>query len=87
MRITLSPMTDFDGRRWHDMGGKAAGPLCRDEHDYALWEKRVDALLVLSGKKGLMSVENPTNTSVFKSRIKAAVSSKEVMQVAFVCSE
>jgi hypothetical protein len=39
------------------MGGREAGPLCRDEHDYALWEKRVDALLVLSGKKGLFSVD------------------------------
>jgi hypothetical protein len=33
------------------MGGQPAGPVQRTEHDYALWEKRVDALLVLlSGK-------------------------------------
>lgn len=31
----------------HDMGGLPAGPVDRDEHDVALWEKRVDALLVL----------------------------------------
>jgi len=29
------------------MGGLAAGPVERTEHDYALWEKRVDALMVL----------------------------------------
>ncbi len=35
------------GRGIHDMGGLPAGPVDRGEHDYALWEKRVDALLVL----------------------------------------
>jgi hypothetical protein len=29
------------------MGGLPAGPVERKEHDYALWEKRVDALMVL----------------------------------------
>lgn len=29
------------------MGGLEAGPVDRDEHDYAPWEKRVDALLRL----------------------------------------
>lgn len=46
-----------DGRRWHDMGGLPAGPVARDEHDYALWEKRVDALLVLAQTKGLFTVD------------------------------
>ena len=33
------------------MGGLPAGPVTPSEHDYALWEKRVDALMVLlSGK-------------------------------------
>lgn len=33
------------------MGGQPAGPVERSEHAYLLWEKRVDALLVvLSGK-------------------------------------
>lgn len=27
------------------------------EHDFALWEKRVDALMVLCGEKGLMTVD------------------------------
>jgi hypothetical protein len=34
-------------RGHHDMGGLPAGPVDRGEHDYALWEKRVDALMVL----------------------------------------
>jgi len=34
-------------RGYHDMGGLPAGPVDRGEYDYALWEKRVDALLVL----------------------------------------
>lgn len=34
-------------RQHHDMGGLPAGPVERQEHDYALWEKRVDALMVL----------------------------------------
>ena len=46
-----------DGRRWHDMGGLPAGPVAREEHDYALWEKRVDALLVLAQTKGLFTVD------------------------------
>jgi hypothetical protein len=33
------------------MGGLAAGPVERTEHDYALWEKRVDALMVLLNQK------------------------------------
>jgi hypothetical protein len=38
-------------RSHHDMGGEPAGPVERTEHDYALWEKRVDALLVLLSRK------------------------------------
>jgi hypothetical protein len=38
-------------RSHHDMGGQPAGPVARTEHDYALWEKRVDALLVLLSRK------------------------------------
>ena len=34
-------------RSHHDMGGLPAGSVERKEHDYALWEKRVDALMVL----------------------------------------
>jgi hypothetical protein len=34
-------------RSHHDMGGLAAGAVVPSEHDYALWEKRVDALMKL----------------------------------------
>jgi len=50
-------MMDTDGRRWHDMGGQDAGPVCADDHDFALWEKRVDALMVLCGTKGFFTVD------------------------------
>lgn len=48
-------------RGHHDMGGLPAGPVTREEHDYAEWERRVDALLVLCsgvrGKRRLMTVD------------------------------
>lgn len=44
-------------KRWHDMGGANAGPISAEEHDYALWEKRVDALMVLATTKGLFTVD------------------------------
>jgi hypothetical protein len=34
-------------RGHHDMGGLPAGPVAPTEHCYALWEKRVDALMML----------------------------------------
>ncbi|MGI9424123.1 MAG: hypothetical protein ACR2PA_13095 [Hyphomicrobiaceae bacterium] len=40
----------------HDVGGLDFGPIDREEHDLALWEKRVDAMLVLLA----------TNKSAFK---------------------
>lgn len=46
-----------DGRRWHDMGGQDAGEIDRDGHDYALWEKRVDALMVLGTTKGYFAID------------------------------
>ena len=45
------------GRRWHDMGGDLAGPVPRGDHDFALWEKRVDALVILAGLKGVFTVD------------------------------
>lgn len=35
------------GRAVHDVGGLAMGPIDREEHDLALWEKRTDAMLIL----------------------------------------
>jgi len=39
------------------MGGLPAGPVEASEHDYALWEKRVDAMLNLLSSRGLMTVD------------------------------
>ncbi|ABV93589.1 hypothetical protein Dshi_1847 [Dinoroseobacter shibae DFL 12 = DSM 16493] len=44
-------------KSWFDMGGDAAGPVLPSEHDFALWEKRVDALVILCQGKGLFSVD------------------------------
>lgn len=48
---------DFDGRRWHDMGGLVAGDVPRADHDFALWEKRVDALMIICSSKGHFTVD------------------------------
>lgn len=42
-------MSGDPGRGVHDMGGLPAGSIERTEHAHALWEKRVDALMVLLG--------------------------------------
>lgn len=43
------------------MGGSSAGPLFDgappEDHDFALWEKRVDALMVLCSAKGHFTVD------------------------------
>lgn len=39
------------------MGGDAAGPVPTDTHDFAIWEKRVDALMVLCASKGHFTVD------------------------------
>ncbi len=46
-------------RRHHDMGGLDAGPVVQNEHDFAPWEKRVDAVLrLLSGpERRLITVD------------------------------
>src|SRR5262245_29242150 len=46
-------------RGYHDLGGLPAGPIDRCEHDKALWEKRVHALLVLLARpdREVMSVD------------------------------
>ncbi len=42
---------DDRGRRDHDLGGRPAGPVDRSQHDHAMWEKRVDALMMLLSDK------------------------------------
>ena len=46
-RLVGNPKGVSGLRGHHDMGGLPAGPVDRGEHDYAHWEKRVDALMVL----------------------------------------
>lgn len=50
-----------DGRSYHDMGGLPAGRVEPTEHDYAEWERRVDAMMMLlsgvSGGKRRMTVD------------------------------
>ena len=44
-------------RRHHDMGGLEADRIERDDHQKAPWEKRVDALMVLLGKRKILGVD------------------------------
>jgi hypothetical protein len=39
------------------MGGLPAGKVDRTEHDYADWERRVDAIAVLLGQKRRLTVD------------------------------
>ncbi len=51
-------MSDF-ARRHHDMGGLDADPVEPSEHDYAMWEKRIDAIrrLLSDDKRRMMTVD------------------------------
>jgi hypothetical protein len=44
-------------RSHHDMGGLPADTVKPTEHDYALWEKRVDALVMLCRDARLITVD------------------------------
>jgi Nitrile hydratase beta subunit len=49
---------DADGRAIHDVGGLDFGAIDRADHDLALWERRVDAMMILLyAKKGLWKVD------------------------------
>jgi uncharacterized Zn finger protein len=48
-------------RGHHDMGGLPAGKVDRGEHDYAEWERRVDALAVLMGARKVTVDERRKN--------------------------
>jgi len=43
------------------MGGLPAGKVEPTEHDYAAWERRVDALSMLMGRKGVTVDERRKN--------------------------
>ena len=42
---------------YHDLGGTPAGPIDQDEHPALLWEKRVEALLTLVRRRGLLNTD------------------------------
>jgi hypothetical protein len=48
-------------RGHHDMGGLPAGRVERTEHEYAAWERRVDALVMLMRGHGLTVDESRKN--------------------------
>lgn len=39
------------------MGGDEAGPVVPEDHDFAFWEKRVDALVIIVQAKGFFTVD------------------------------
>jgi hypothetical protein len=48
-------------RSHHDMGGLPAGRVKPTEHDYAEWERRVDALSMIMGRRGVTVDERRKN--------------------------
>jgi hypothetical protein len=42
---------------YHDIGGEDFGSVDRGQHNVEPWEKRVDALLVLLSRKGVITVD------------------------------
>ncbi len=48
-------------RGHHDMGGLPAGKVKPTEHDYAEWERRVDAMSMLMGAQGVTVDERRKN--------------------------
>lgn len=44
-------------RAYHDIGGTPAGPIDKEEHELELWEKRIEALLVLLKNKEILRVD------------------------------
>ena len=44
-------------RAYHDLGGTPAGPIDKEEHELQLWEKRVEALLVLMTRRKILRVD------------------------------
>ena len=42
---------------YHDLGGTPAGPVPQAEHELQLWEKRIEALLVLLTRKNILRID------------------------------
>jgi hypothetical protein len=56
-RARFLPLHDFTMRAYHDLGGEPAGPIEQDDHELQLWEKRIEALLVLIKNKNILRVD------------------------------
>lgn len=80
------------------MGGRDAGPVPQNEHDFALWEKRVDALMMLCSGKGFFTVdglrraledmgEDAFETMTYYERWMAAVNQNLVEQGVYTLEE
>lgn len=41
----------------HDVGGRDAPPVFKDEHAHALWEYRVDAMMMLLSARSLLTTD------------------------------
>lgn len=44
-------------RNYHDLGGTPSGPIPQEEHALQLWEKRIEALLVLLTRKKVLRID------------------------------
>jgi nitrile hydratase subunit beta len=42
---------------YHDLGGEPAGPVPKEEHELQLWEKRIEALLVLLTRRKILRID------------------------------
>ena len=42
---------------YHDLGGEPAGAVPKEEHELPLWEKRIEALLVLLTRKKILRID------------------------------
>jgi len=52
-----STRTAYTMKGYHDIGGDPAGEIPRHEHEMLLWEKRVEAMLLLLSQKGLLRID------------------------------
>jgi len=44
-------------RAYHDLGGTPEGPVPKEEHELQLWEKRIEALLILLTRKHILRID------------------------------
>ena len=44
-------------RAYHDIGGEPAGEVPKEDHELELWEKRIEALLVLLTRKKILRID------------------------------